>query len=659
MVSSSTDYPDITHDSANALWRSTNKSARGVEYHDLVRIRRDDNQHKRGDCGMRLESISIKNFRCYQDEVTVLFDDLTTFIGKNDIGKSSVLEALEIFFNNETVKIESGDANVYCEEKKVSITCEFSDVPSELTLDAGAVTTLADEYLLTAAGTLKVRKVFDCKGSKPTEEVSLLVYHPTAPGVENLLDLKEKELQAIVKQRKVDTALKGNPGMRHAIWASEPNLDLTEVIIPLSKGKDEGKKIWEQLQGHLPLFALFQSDRNSKDSDGEVQTPMMAAVAQALAEVQDEIEEIQRKVKEKAEEIARSTHEALKTIDPNLAKELTPKFTPPTASKWKGLFSVNMETEDGIPLNKRGSGIRRLILVSFFKAAAERRLAIGDKARSIIYAIEEPETAQHPNNQKILIESFKALADNEGCQVILTTHSPGFAAELPTDSIRYVTRDGDQKPIVQSGVDVFGGVAAALGLVADSRVKVIVCVEGPTDVQALKCLSRALHETDSALPDLSTDRRFAFAPLGGSTLQHWVASHFLRDLGRPEAHIYDGDVAKYGTSVVRVNARADGSWALQTAKHEIESYLHPNAIKDALGVDVDVADHLNSAGHAVPKAVSLAMHALNPVGEPRKDDKVKKMLAERAFPLMTADRIAERDPGGEVKGWMLRLAEML
>lgn len=608
---------------------------------------------------MRLESISIKNFRCYQDEVTVRLDDLTTFIGKNDIGKSSVLEALEIFFNNEAVKIESGDANVYHEDKKVFITCEFSDLPPSLTLDAGAATTLAAEYLLTATGTLKIRKAFDCKSSKPAEEVSLLAHHPTAPGVENLLELKEKELQALVKKKGLDAALKGNPGMRQSIWASEPNLQLAEVIIPLSKGKEDGKKIWDQLQVYLPMFALFQSDRNSKDSDGEVQTPMMAAVTQALAELQAEIEAIQKKVQQKAKEIATSTHEALKTIDPNLAKELTPQFTPPTPSKWKGLFSINMETDDGIPLNKRGSGIRRLILVSFFKAAAERRLASGDKARSIIYAIEEPETAQHPNNQKILIESFKSLAEEDDCQVILTTHSPGFASELPTESIRYVTRDATGKPRVQSGADVFGSVAAALGVVADSRIKVLICVEGPTDIQALKCVSRVLHATDPALPDLSQDPRFAFVPLGGSTLQHWVAGHFLSGLGRKEVHIYDSDVADYGKSVAAVNARHDGSWGVQTSKHEIESYLHPDAIKDALGVSVDVADHLNASGHAVPKAVSVALHALNPIGDPKKDSTVKKLLAARAFPCMTAQRLAERDPDGEIKSWMARLAGMV
>lgn len=608
---------------------------------------------------MRLEAVSIKNFRCYQDEVTVWFDDLTTFIGKNDIGKSSVLEALEIFFNNETVKIESGDANVYSNDTKVSITCEFSDLPPSLTLDAGAATTLAAEYLLTAAGTLKIRKVFDCKAAKPAEEVSLLAHHPTTPGLENLLDLKEKDLQALVKKKGLDVALKGNPGMRQALWASEPSLQLAEVAIPLTKGKEDGKRIWEQLQAYLPMFALFQSDRNSKDSDGEVQTPMMAAVTQALAELQVEIDTIQAKVRQKAEEIAASTHEALKSIDPNLAKELTPQFMPPTPSKWKGLFAVNMETDDGIPLNKRGSGIRRLILVSFFKAAAERRLAGGDKSRSIIYAIEEPETAQHPNNQKILIESFKALAGDDGCQVILTTHSPGFAAELPTDSVRYVTRDTAKRPCVRTGVDVFEDVAAALGLVADSRVRVLVCVEGPTDIDALKCLSRALHLADPALPDLSVDRRFAFVPSGGSTLQHWVAGRYLSGLGRKEVHIYDSDVPDYGKAVAAVNARQDGSWATQTSKHEIESYLHPDAIKDALGVVVDVADHLNANGHAVPKAVALGLYAANPVGEPKKDGTVKKLLASKAFPCMTAARLAERDPHGEVKGWMVRLAGMV
>lgn len=606
---------------------------------------------------MRLESVSIKNFRCYRDEVTVSMADLTTFVGKNDIGKSSILEALEIFFNNETVKIEQGDANVYTGDPFVSITCDFSELPETLTLDAGAHTTLAAEYLLSAAGTLKIRKIFDCSKKTPSGEVYIVANHPTAASVADLLELKEKDLQKLIKERKLDTALKGNPGMRQALWAAAGELGLREVALPVSKPKEDCKRIWDQLENYLPIYALFQSDRSSRDSDGEVQNPMKAAVAAAIAEVQDDINRIQAKVQEKAQQIAASTHEALKTIDPSLAKELTPQFTPPTAAKWTGLFSVGMDTDDGIPLNKRGSGVRRLVLVSFFKAEAERRLKTGT-SRSIIYAIEEPETAQHPNNQRILIESFKTLALEVGCQVLLTTHSPGFASELPTASIRFVTRT-DGCPTIQEGADVFGQVAETLGVVPDSRVKVLFCVEGPTDVSAFKHLSRILHEADDTLPDLSKDDRVAFVPLGGSTLKHWVTEHYLRPLNRPEVHIYDNDVPKYGDTVAVVNQRGDRSWAALTSKHEIECYLHPDAIREAFDVDVAVGDKPDIEGKAVPRLFAEAFFARQNTDAVMSDTKAKQRLSEKAFPKMSAARLAERDPEGEVAGWFRRIGEML
>jgi hypothetical protein len=474
-----------------------------------------------------------------------------------------------------------------------------------------------------------------------------------------LLELKEKDLQKMVKDKGLPAQLKGNPGMRKAIWEAEADLKLADdVAIPVSKPKEDSKRIWEQLESHLPIYALFQSDRSSRDSDGEVQNPMKAAVAAAIAEVQDEIATIQQKVKEKAVEIAQKTLEALKTIDPNLAKELNPQFTPPTTSKWTGLFSVGMDTDDGIPLNKRGSGVRRLVLVSFFKAAAERRIATGNK-RSIIYAIEEPETAQHPNNQQILLESFKTLAAYSGYQVLLTTHSPGFAAELPTDSIRFVTRDATGNPTIDAGVDVFGPVADALGLVPDSRVKVLLCVEGPTDVSAFRCLSNALHAIDPTLPNLAVDERVAFVVLGGSTLKHWVAEHYLKMLHRPEVHIYDSDVAKYAVSVAEVNQRTDGSWAVQTAKHEIESYLHADAIAEAFGVQVVVPDSVDVNGDALPRIFAMAYSTAQNFNGVMGDDKAKLRLCNKAFPRMTAARIRERDPANEVEGWFRRIGAML
>lgn len=606
---------------------------------------------------MKLSSVEIENIRCYKDHVKILIDDLTTFIGKNDIGKSTVLEALEIFFNNDTVKITQDDACISNENKMVSITCEFINLPDKIILDIGHETTLRNEYLLTSDSALKIKKIFDCGKKTPSCEVFIIAQHPTAAGVNNLLELKEKDLQKIIKDQGIDSALKGNPLMRKAIWDNAENLELQEIEIPVTKPKEDSKRIWEQLDKYLPFFALFQSDRSSKDSDGEVQDPMKAAVATAIAEVKDDIERIQQRVKARTEEIANNTHKALETIDKTLASELVPDFIPPTLAKWTGLFSVSLST-DGIPLNKRGSGVRRLVLVSFFKAEAERLLTQGSN-KGIIYAVEEPETAQHPNNQKILQQAFSDLASEDNCQVILTTHSPGFASDLPIEGIRFVTRDENAKPCIESGVDVLGKVAEALGVTPDSRVKLICCVEGPTDVKALKALSRALHLEDNSIPDLANDDRVAFVVLGGGNLKHWVNDNYLKGFGKPELHIYDADVPSYAGFIEQVSARGDGSIGFITQKHEIESYLHSDVIKAAFGVDVAVTDHPSEDGKATPKVFAELYSAAQGYDGVMSDNKAKTRLAERAFPLMTADMIHERDPNGEVKEWFNTMASFL
>lgn len=607
---------------------------------------------------MKLVAIEVENFRAYKERRRIEFDDLTTLIGKNDIGKSTMLEALEIFFNNDVVKIDASDASVGTGKDKASILCEFSDFPAKITLDAGAETTLADEYLLAVNGNIQIEKVFDCSRKNPSEQVFVVCNHPSAAGFSDLLSLKEKELQAKIKELGLNSALKGNPIMRKAIWNSAADLECTVQRLELAKNKEDGKRVWDKINSYLPMFALFQSDRSSKDSDDEVQSPLKGAIKAAIAEATDHIREIEALVRAKAVEIADLTHAALTEIDPKLAASLSPKYNPPQDSKWAGLFSLGMETNNGISLNKRGSGVRRMILVSFFKAEAERRMKTSSKS-NIIYAIEEPETSQHPDNQRVLINAFRDLASVPGCQVILTTHSPGLAAELPAESIRFVqVPPASDIPVITAGADVFGEVADVLGLVPDNRVKALVCVEGYTDVEAIKALSKVVHLNNNALPDLSTDPRFAFVVLGGSSLKHWVNNNYLKPLGLPEAHIYDSDVPAYSGAVAEVNARANGSWGTLTVKHEIECYLHPDAIQDAFGFTCNVIDIPDAQNPGVPRAFAVQWHANSGFDAVPGDTKAKARLVQ-AFPYMTYDRLVARGGAAEVEGWMSRLSQMV
>ena len=48
-----------------------------------------------------IKSITVKNFRSIVEQ-TIEFDNFTCLVGNNDCGKSNILKALNLFFNNQT-----------------------------------------------------------------------------------------------------------------------------------------------------------------------------------------------------------------------------------------------------------------------------------------------------------------------------------------------------------------------------------------------------------------------------------------------------------------------------------------------------------------------------------------------------------------------------
>lgn len=73
---------------------------------------------------MKLAQVRIQNFRCYREEFEVRIDELTCIIAKNDAGKSTVLEALDAFFNLD--KLDSEDRSIGAgNSSPIDVTCIF------------------------------------------------------------------------------------------------------------------------------------------------------------------------------------------------------------------------------------------------------------------------------------------------------------------------------------------------------------------------------------------------------------------------------------------------------------------------------------------------------------------------------------------------------
>jgi putative ATP-dependent endonuclease of OLD family len=198
---------------------------------------------------VKLKTVILRNFRCYHEEIRISFrDDITAFIGKNDAGKSTILEALEIFFNGDTIKMEQNDAYVESDCSDVTIGCVFTDLPTELVLDDTSTTTLEAEYLLNEEGDLELHKIWDCTKKNPKEEVVAICQHPSVEGADGLLQLANNQLKTRLKERDIDPSSvdqRVNPQLRSAIWKSfeHDDLQLSTREIPLNKA--DAKRVWE------------------------------------------------------------------------------------------------------------------------------------------------------------------------------------------------------------------------------------------------------------------------------------------------------------------------------------------------------------------------------------------------------------------------------
>lgn len=410
-----------------------------VECDNIYKIKEKNRRNK-----MKIVSVKIQNFRGYNDSVKIDFDKLTVFVGKNDVGKSTVLEALDIFFNDGkgTIKIEKNDVNVSQAQEgnfETIISVCFDKLPDNIIIDSNVKTTLQDEYMLNDEGYLEVIKKYKNGG---TAKVFIKAKHPTNSKCSNLLLLKNADLKKIVNDEDINCENQTiNTNLRRAIWNNyKENLQLKDIEIDVSK--EDAKKIWDKLEGYMPVYSLFQSDRKNSDGDNEVQDPLKEAVKQILADskLQNKLFEIAEEVNKTLKEVSDRTLEKIREMDPNIANSLTPVIPSSSNLKWQDVFkSVSITGDDNIPINKRGSGVKRLVLLNFFRAEAERISEELDEKTGIIYAIEEPETSQHTENQRSLIEAFKKMVLNDKTQVILTTHSSNIVKQLEFSNLSLIT----------------------------------------------------------------------------------------------------------------------------------------------------------------------------------------------------------------------------
>lgn len=590
---------------------------------------------------MILKKLKLKNFRGYSELEVPIDKNFNVVIGKNDVGKSTILEALGIFFNAVTIDIQ--DLHVWRDVPEIQIGVTFEvDKSKGYVIDTDNETNLEDEFLLNPDGDLEILKIWDC--SKNLTAKSLKTYL-----VSNYLtEFKEKplvlnsitDLKKIAKAKDVEDNVddkRTRADYRKAIYDSLGNKELETVNIPVDK--EDAKNIWTSLSAELQFFALFQSDRQNKDSDKEVQDPLKVITKQAIAEKEKELIEVVDQIKAKAEAKGKQTIKKLEEMNPEIAKTLFPNVK---NKNWDSLFSFSFTGDEGIPMNKRGSGVRRLILLNYFRAEAEDT-AKSDKG--VIYAIEEPETSQHPDYQVMLVNSLIKLSEAENKQVLITTHSPEIAKIASNKNLLLISKNGDEKPKIISDEEVkLTTIKETLGILPYLS-KLVVCVEGEWDIKFLKNINQNIPEL-KAIIDLE-EQDISIIPLNGGNLKNWVDRNYLKDSNIVEFHIYDRDTnsgrntEQYLTQYEQINAREDDSVCVLTDKREMENYIPKELIENEFNIDCSAISDWNIED--IPTFIKNKTHFT--------ENAVKCILNGKLAQLVTKEHLVQSDSFEEIKSW--------
>jgi len=360
-------------------------------------------------------------------------------------------------------------------------------------------------------------------------------------------------------------------------------------------------------------------------------------------------------------------------MDPAIASTLNPNYS--KDPDWKSVFKFNFTGND-IPLNKRGSGVRRLVLLNYFRAEADRK--INDRYnKSVIYAIEEPETSQHPDYQQMLIESLLELSNHKDHQVIITTHTPNIAKMVELQNVIAIIKDemgGIKKytdfELLFEDIKNTLGVLPSIDIQNISKVKCIVCLEGKLDVEFLLNVNEQISEYKEIV-ELKDNDEILIIPMGGSTIQYWANKNLLKKLQINQVHIYDSDIGsdkpnKYSPYFELIQNQGLNNFTFETKKREMENYVHHEIISnvyDGFNIQYDETWDKLDLGEEVAKYIhdnSGSEKTWDDVTKEKKKSKVsmvKKRFNEELSKQITKQHLDELEAFEEIKEWFEKIKE--
>ncbi|MHA6600312.1 ATP-dependent nuclease, partial [Corynebacterium coyleae] len=510
---------------------------------------------------VKIKSVEIRNFKAIR-EFKGEFGKLTTFIGPNGGGKSSILHAIAWLFSGD---LKTAD-DFFCQANgerstEISVKVTFDSLTAgdrqafgkyalgeEMTLQR---TQRSDSEKTKLWGSPTVFPGFEKfrDANVGTIRSGLTELIESDPNFSNFLGgnvqgVNKKELQHAMDKWEMD------PANRHLLQSRE-EVDATDFFGAVGTGKLAKDAGFVFVPAAPDLTSEF--DLSNRKSAMEllvgavVKNATDGAIAEWSEEHKDVLDDLQARLKDSTDSELSARSEKINNhlsdylpgakLSINIGlDDWTPKANPIATTK---LSRFGAEW----PLPHHGHGVQRATLLAVLQALAELSTEPGGYAPNLIVFVEEPEVYQHPVQARMMASAFRRAASATGIQFVFATHSPYFVDPaflpftyrvLPSNTGSSVLRAEEDDYYSKKNKDGELSKYFSKALIEGLFSRACVLVEGDTDKAILELLEDP--ETGRTLPESG----ISVIDVEGSETLFTIFS-ILNSYGVPSYVVRDGD----------------------------------------------------------------------------------------------------------------------
>ncbi|MGW8396402.1 ATP-dependent nuclease [Streptomyces lydicus] len=453
----------------------------------------------------------IENFRCLQ-LAEVHFDRVTSIIGPNGVGKSTILRALDWFFNGEKgTSLSTNDLCVNAKSTRIRVEVEFDSLTPSDREELG-------HYAPEGVESVVIWRTWDNGEDKITGKG--MTFPP--------FEVVRSQSSATAKRHTYNALREERPDLSLPTAGSEALVDEAMIVWERSHpehlvesdiqatnffgftGKGKLASLFEFILVSADLRALEEStDTRSTIFGRIIERAVDRKVADAeLADLDSRLNVERARIATKnfgpqLELISKELTKAVEVFSTGRNVLVSPIDNPykPVKASFK-VSVVDGFVETGV--ERQGHGFQRAMIIAALKLLSDHG-SDGPRSKAVCLAIEEPELYQHPVQARAFSQVLRKIAEdpNQMAQVAYATHNPIFVDPHHFHEIRRISRmrsGGGERAISIAHVRVGDVIEKLSGFVPEER------VQKQIGAAILNRLSEALFASAVVLVEGDTDK---------------------------------------------------------------------------------------------------------------------------------------------------------